>query len=62
MVLPVLQLTRKDCRQDSDDYLNSGHRSYIIIASFGSNLHFATFIRYTHFENISIALFDTSYG
>ena len=25
-------------------------RSCIIIVSFGSNLHFATFIRYTHFE------------
>ena len=38
MVLPVLQSTRKDCRQDSEDYLNSGHRSYIIIVSFGSHL------------------------
>ena len=25
MVLPLLQSTRKDCRQDSEDYLNSGH-------------------------------------
>ena len=24
-VLPVFQSTRKDCRQDSEDYLNSGH-------------------------------------
>ena len=30
--------------------------------SFGSSLHFATFIRYTHFENINIVLVDTSYG
>ena len=37
-------------------------RSYIIMVSFGSNLHFAAFIKYTHFENISIALVDTSYG
>ena len=36
--------------------------SFDIIVSFGSNLHFATFIRYTHFENISKALVDTSYG
>ena len=42
-VLPVLQSTRKDCKQDSEDYLNSG-RLYISIVSFGSNLHFATFI------------------
>ena len=38
MVLPVLQSTRKDCSQDSEDYLNSGHRSYIIIVSSGSHL------------------------
>ena len=25
MVLPVLQSTRKECRQDSEDYLNSSH-------------------------------------
>ena len=24
-VLPVFQSTRKNCRQDSEDYLNSGH-------------------------------------
>ena len=27
-----------------------------------SNLHFATFIRYTHVENISMTLVDTSCG
>ena len=41
-VLPVLQSTRNDFRQDSEDYLNSGHTLNIIVL-FGSNLHFATF-------------------
>ena len=62
-ILPVLQSTRKDCRQASrqDSRRLLELRSYIIIVSFGSNLHFATFIRYTHFENISIALVDILY-
>ena len=55
---PVLQSTRKDCRED---YLNSDHTLFIV--SFGSNLHFATFIRYTHLKiYISIAFVDTLYG
>ena len=36
-------------------------RSYIIIVSFESTLHFATLNRYIHFKNLSIAAVDTSY-
>ena len=53
------KIVDKASRQDSEDYLNSDHTSlYFFI---GSNLHFVAFIRYTHLENISIALVDISY-
>ena len=53
MVLPVLQSTRKECRQDSEDYLNSSHYfSFICMGQI--YMHFALFLRFTHFENFVI--------
>ena len=54
-VLPVLQSTRKDCRQDSEDYLNSCrtllyfHLGQIYTLQHLSDIH------------ISTSLVDTSY-